>query len=267
MCAVDDLAGLDRLDRQLNAQRGKRRLLLLWLDAYPPGFLLTDVLWAWWAFKGNAGRTILGAAAVALLAAIPMVFVMSGLHSLRTGQMRRKPGKIWPRLSWRSFALWFLTGSVVALYFVVVADNQYGRPHPAPLTASWLWTVMGAGCLALLFAEDHYAKQVAKRRAPRQGHAPADIHSRRLWPMPDPACRCREPPPCQPARPSHATGDSRPRTHAPHDRFSSGQQAWSWSMQMSWPSPNGSGRIFSRQPGFPPGSDAASPRIKMPGSA
>jgi hypothetical protein len=42
MCAVDDLAGLDRLDRRLNAQRGKRRLLLLWLDAYPLGFLLSD---------------------------------------------------------------------------------------------------------------------------------------------------------------------------------------------------------------------------------
>jgi hypothetical protein len=37
MCAVEDLAGLDRLDRRLNAQRGKRRLLLLWLDAYPLG--------------------------------------------------------------------------------------------------------------------------------------------------------------------------------------------------------------------------------------
>ena len=96
MCAVDDLAGLDRLDRWLNAQRGKRRLLLLWLDAYPPGFLLSDVLWAWWAFKGDTGRTILGATAVALLAAIPMVFVMSGLHSLRIGQMHGKPGKVWP---------------------------------------------------------------------------------------------------------------------------------------------------------------------------
>ena len=162
--AVDDLASLDRLDRRLNAQRGKRRLLLLWLDAYPLGFLLSDMLWAWWAFKGDAGRTILGAAAVALLAAIPMVFVMSGLHSLRIGQMNRKPGRIWPRLSWRSLALSSLTGSVVALSLVIAADNQYGRPHPAPLTATWLWTAIGAGFLALLLAEDHYAKQVARRR-------------------------------------------------------------------------------------------------------
>jgi hypothetical protein len=189
MCAVDDLAGLDRLDRRLNAQRGKRRLLLLWLDAYPLGFLLSDVLWAWWAFKGNAGWTILGAATVALLAAIPLAFVASGMHSLRTGQMHGKPGKIWPRLSWRRLALWFLTGSVVALNLVVVADNQYGKPHPAPLTASWFWTVVGTGFLAMLFAEEHYAKQVAKRRAPRQGHAPADTHSRRLWPRADPVCR------------------------------------------------------------------------------
>jgi hypothetical protein len=165
MCAMDNLAGLDRLDWRLNAQRGKRRLLLLWLDAYPLGFLLCDVLWAWWAFRGDARWTILGAAAVALLTAIPMVFVLHFLHFLHIGQMHAKPGRIWPRLSWRRFALSFLTGSVVALSFVVVADNQYGRPHPALLSANWFWTVTGAGCLALMFAEDHYAKQVAKRRA------------------------------------------------------------------------------------------------------
>jgi hypothetical protein len=68
MCAVDDLAGLDRLDWWLNAQRGPRRLLLLWLDAYPLGFALCYALWACWAFKGDFGRAALGAGAVAPLA-------------------------------------------------------------------------------------------------------------------------------------------------------------------------------------------------------
>jgi hypothetical protein len=176
MYAVDDLAGLDRLDWWLNAQRGKRRLLLLWLDAYPLGFALSDVLWASWAFKGDTGWTILGAAAVGLLAAIPMVFAISGLHAVRVGEMRRKPGKVWVRLSWRSFALRFLVVSLVALNFVVFADNQYGRPHPALLSAEWFQTAIGVGCLALMFTEDHYAKQVAKRRTARHPHTPAGIH-------------------------------------------------------------------------------------------
>jgi hypothetical protein len=171
MCAVDDLVGLDRLDRWLNAQRGERRLLLLWLDGYPLGLVLSDALWAWWAFKGDAGRTFLGATAVALLAAIPMAFVMSGLYSLRITQMRSKPGKIWPRLSWRGLALRFLSGGVVVLYLINVADKQYGRPHPALLTTIWFWPLIAAAWFALWLAEDHYAKQVGKRRA-RQGQAP-----------------------------------------------------------------------------------------------
>ncbi len=146
MYAVDDLAGLDRLDWWLNAQRGERHLLLLWLDAYPLGFLLVDVLWASWAFKGDVGWTILGAAAVALLVAIPVVFAVSGLHALRVGEVRRKPGKAWPRLSWRRFAFRLLLVSFVALNFVVFADNQYGRPHPALLSANWFWAVICTGC-------------------------------------------------------------------------------------------------------------------------
>ena len=176
MWAVDDLAGLDPLDWWLNAQRGRRRLLLLWLDAYPLGFVLSDVLWASWAFKGDTGWTILAAATVGLLAAIPMVFAISGLHALRVGEMRRKSGKAWARLSWRSFATRFLVVSLVALNFVVFADNQYGKPHPALLSANWLSAVIAAGGLALLFAEDHYAKQVAKRRAHRHGYTPEGIH-------------------------------------------------------------------------------------------
>jgi hypothetical protein len=176
MYAVDDLAGLDRLDWWLNGQRGSRRLLLLWLDAYPAGFALCDALWACWAFKGDLGRAILGAGAVALLAAIPMVFVLSGEHALRVKQMRRKPGKAWPRLSWRRFASRLLLVSGVVLAFAVFADNQYGRPHPALLTAKWFQAVILAGYLALMFAEDHYAKQVGKRRTPPQVYAPAGIH-------------------------------------------------------------------------------------------
>jgi hypothetical protein len=55
--------------------------------------------------------------------------------------------------------------SLVALNFVVFADNQYERPHPALLSAEWFQTVISVGCLALMFTADHYAKQVAKRRA------------------------------------------------------------------------------------------------------
>jgi hypothetical protein len=175
MCAVDDLAGLDRLDWRLNAQRGPRRLLLLWLDAYPLGFTLCYALWACWAFKGDFGRAALGAGAVALLTAIPVAFVLSGLHALRVAEMRRTPGKAWARLSWRRFASRFLVAGMLVIAFTVFADNQYGKPHPALLTAQWFQAVIGIGCLGLLFAEDHYAKQVGRRRAPAQAHRSAGI--------------------------------------------------------------------------------------------
>jgi hypothetical protein len=113
---------------------------------------------------------------VAVLVAIPMALVLSGRYALRVKEMRRKPGKAWSRLSWRRLASWFLAASIVALAFAVFADNQYGRPHPALLTARWLQAVLVAGYLALLFAQDHYAKQVSRSRTPPQAHTPAGIH-------------------------------------------------------------------------------------------
>jgi hypothetical protein len=173
MYVVDDLAGLDRLDWWLNAQRGSRRRLLLWLDAYPLGFALCDALWACWAFKGDFGRAVLGAGAVALLVTVPLVFALSGLHALRAKEMRRNPPKAWPRLSWRGFASRFLVVSIVVLAFADFADNQYGRPHPAVLTAGWLQAVLVAGYLALMLSKGHNAKQVGKKRVLLQAPAPA----------------------------------------------------------------------------------------------
>ncbi len=170
MCAVDDLAGLDRLDWWLNAQRRSRRLLLLWLDAYPLGFGLSYALWACWAFKGDFGPAAIAAGAVALLSAIPVVLILFGLHALRVAEMRRKPGKAWARLCWRTFASHSLFASILVVAFTVFADNQYGKPHPALLTARWFQAVICIGCLGLIFAEDHYAKQVGRRRAPAQAH-------------------------------------------------------------------------------------------------
>jgi hypothetical protein len=44
---------------------------------------------------------------------------------------------------------------------------------------------------------------------------------------------------------------SSPRTHLPHDFFSSGQQAWSWSMKMGCPSPNAVWHIAQAWPCSP----------------
>jgi hypothetical protein len=77
MCAVEDLTGLDRFDRRLNAQRGLCRLVLLWLDAYPVAFILCYALWACWAFKGDFRPAVVAAVIVALLMAIPVVFVQA----------------------------------------------------------------------------------------------------------------------------------------------------------------------------------------------
>ena len=65
--------------------------------------------------------------------------------------------------------------ALVVLAFVFFADNQYGKPNPALLTAQWFQAVICTGFLGLMFAEDHYAKQVGKRRVPAQAHGSAGI--------------------------------------------------------------------------------------------
>jgi hypothetical protein len=168
MCAVEDLTGLDRFDRRLNTQRGPRRLLLLWLDAYPVAFVLCYALWACWSFNGDFRPAVVAAAVVALLMAIPVVLVLSGLHALRVWEMRKRPAKAWPRLSWRGFAFqcWFAVS--MAVYFAVFADDANGKPHPGLLTAQWFQVVICVGFLGLFFVEDYYAKRVGKRRMAAQ---------------------------------------------------------------------------------------------------
>jgi hypothetical protein len=173
MHVVDDLAGLDRADGWLNAQRGPRRRLLLWLDAYPLGLALCAALWTCWAFRGDFTRAVLTAGVVGLLVAVPLVFALSGLHALRLRIMRGNPPAAWPRLSWRGYASRVLVACLVVLVFVVVADNQYGRPVPAVLTVRWPHTVLAGGYFALELAQRQYAKQVARKRVPLQAHSPA----------------------------------------------------------------------------------------------
>jgi len=173
MCAVGDLAGLDRLDWWLNAQRGKRRLLLLWVDAYPFGFIACVAFWAFWAFEPDAVRTVLGAAAVAVLVAVPLAFVLSGLHAVRARAPYGRAARAWPRLSWRGIGAWFLMVVLVAVQCVVFADLAHGRRQSASLLGNGASVVIGVGCLGLLLAEDRYARQVARRRAALHAHVPA----------------------------------------------------------------------------------------------
>ena len=168
MCAVDDVAGLDRLDGWLNGQRGWRRRLLLWLDAYPWAFIVSVALWAWWAFEPDGGLTVVAAVAVGLPVAVPLVFVGFGLHAMRAGTAR-KPPRAWTRLSWRWMAFGFLAGVDVALECVVFSDFWYRRVQEAHLLGNWITSFIGVGCLGLLLAEDRYARQVARRRAATPG--------------------------------------------------------------------------------------------------
>jgi hypothetical protein len=171
---VDDLVGLDRLDGWLNGQRGKLRLLLLWLEAYPLAFIVSVVLWAWWAFEPDADLTVLAAVAVGLPVAVPVAFVRSGLHAVGAAASR-KPAKVWPRLSWRVIAAGILVDVVVALQCVANADLWYGRRQAALLPGTWLTMFIGAGCLGLMLAQELYVRQVARTRAARQARGPVGI--------------------------------------------------------------------------------------------
>ena len=176
MCAVGDLTGLDRLDWWLNAQRGKRRLLLLWLDAYPWGFIACVAFWAFWAFEPDAVRTVLSAAAVAVPVAVPLVLAGSGLNAVRgRGAARFGLRLSSARLSWRRIGSGFLTAVVVALQCVVFDDLWHGRRRSADLLGNGVSVVIVVGGLGLILAEDRYARRVARRRAALRARVPGGI--------------------------------------------------------------------------------------------
>jgi hypothetical protein len=159
----------------LNAQRGRRRLLLLWLDAYPFGFIACAAFWAFWVFEPDALWTVLGAAAVAVAVAVPLVFVGSGLHAVRAGASAGSAARALPRLSWRRIGSMFLAAVVVALQCVVFDDLAHGRRQSADLLGNWVSVAVGAGCLGLILAEDRYARQVARRRVALKVRVPGSL--------------------------------------------------------------------------------------------
>ena len=136
---------------------------------YPFGFIACV---AFWAFESDAVRAVLGAAAVAVLVAVPLVFVGSGLHAVRARAPYGRAARVWPRLSWRRSGAWFLMVVLVAIQCVVFADLAHGRRQSADLLINCPSVVVSVGFFGLMLAEDWYARQVARRRAALHAHVP-----------------------------------------------------------------------------------------------
>jgi len=166
---VDDLYGLDPLDRWLNARQGKQRAVLLWYQAFIPGWLLGMVAWFTWAFFGSASVVavplIAGAAAVL---ALPLRRLLPALHARR---LRRNPARTGPEFMWRLIALTSLLATGMAL----AAVNQAAGPSlPGGLkgTIALLGPLESLAVLPLAFTMPRYAKRYAKARLPHWPQLP-----------------------------------------------------------------------------------------------
>lgn len=166
---MEDLSGLDRLDRWLNAQRGPRRLLLLWLDGMPLAVAVSIMLWGWLVVDNVAGADTSGlraAVVVATILAVPFGLLLSGLQSLALRSPGKDPGQLYPRFSWRRSVFLALIELAPAYGFMYSASGQ--QLPRMPLLLSML-PVAAAAVMA--FWETRYRKRAARNRLARAGLA------------------------------------------------------------------------------------------------
>ena len=116
---MDELAGVDRVDLWLNAQRGWRRVLLCWLQAGPAIVWVGVGVREVWAMGDRAPAGPLTFGAASALISLPVACMLAVVSDRR---VRRSPGGAWPLLSWRAMT-WGLS---LALCGAAVAEALYG---------------------------------------------------------------------------------------------------------------------------------------------
>jgi hypothetical protein len=161
---VDDLAGLDRLDRWLNAQQGKPRLVLTWLEVWPITALLILTL-TMWAFPGSLAARFLLSIVLAQPATIPLSYLASGLHALHARRARKNPARFRPRFAWRQFAFVSLLLSCVPLQHLANSMDIDSIEHNQPPVLAFLIFMLPCTCaVGLMIWNDRYQKRAARIR-------------------------------------------------------------------------------------------------------
>jgi hypothetical protein len=136
---------VDRLDAWLNAQRGWRRLALVWLQLYPASIVIANGYLTWRNRTPDQPPAISYVSLLTL--AVPVATVLAVpfllLRTARVRRIRRRGGLVEPFLSWRFTALFLLLAGSMTLG-VIINDHGVGwrQQHEA------LWNVVMALAIA-----------------------------------------------------------------------------------------------------------------------
>jgi hypothetical protein len=158
---VDDLYGLDRVDRWLNSGQGKQRSLLNWFQVFIMGCYLGMLGWFFWAFFASA--SLMALPVIALAAAVLAVPLRRLPPDMRARRSRRYPDKTGPEISWR----WVVIASLFAIEMVLSAvDESVGHSLPYGLrdALALLGVVAALSVFPLLLMTYRYMRRYARAR-------------------------------------------------------------------------------------------------------
>jgi len=155
---MGELAGVDRVDFWLNAQRGWRRFLLCWVQAGPAIVWLGVCVRELWAMGDRAPAGPLTFGAASALIALPVSCMLAVVSDRR---MRRSPGGAWPLLSWRAMT-WGLSLALCAAVVEVLYKYAHWShwAHQYRQDIGWVTLAFTVAFLAVTF----YAGRNRKRK-------------------------------------------------------------------------------------------------------
>lgn len=170
--AMEELAGVDRVDQWLNAQRGWRRFLLCWVQAGPAIVWVGVCVRELWAMGDRAPAGPLTFGAASALIALPVSCMLAVVSDRR---MRRSPGGAWPLLSWRAMT-WGLSlalcGAVLEALYRYAPWSHWAHQHHHDI--GWVVLAFTVAFLALTFytgrnRKRKYLAQLARSAEPAAG--------------------------------------------------------------------------------------------------
>jgi hypothetical protein len=214
---VNNLDGLDPVDRWLNSRPGKQRALLDWFQTFMLGWYPGLLGWLAWALFGSPSLIVLPLIALAAaVLAVPFRHLIPALYAWRS---RRHPSKTGPEFTWRGLAIGILFGIDGVLSAVNVSVGQ-SLPRGLQLTLASVQVIVVLLAAASAFTMIAYARRYEQARLRRLASPPSWEDSsrhplpitprhplpttpRHPWP-PRPATPCLpRPPPPQHATPAH----------------------------------------------------------------
>jgi hypothetical protein len=168
---VDDLSGLDRLDRWLNTRHGWSRFWLSWLKGFVGCYFAGLSGGAVWNLVGSPPLILFPAiVAAAAILAVPVGRLAAAAYSWRAA---RRPDKALPEYIWRWFAVSLLI-ALNATIQIVGLSGDLPVQHAVRLDLDAVSGVAVIATLALLITMVNYTSRITRARRAAYEPSPAD---------------------------------------------------------------------------------------------